>query len=73
MRNRKLNLPLPSKEEKISPVHPGKILQKRFLTPLRISQSQLARDINVSVRKVNEICLGKRGISIDTAARLAIY
>lgn len=57
----------------INPVHPGQILQKRFLTPLGISQSQLARDLNVSLRKINEICQGKRSVTIDTAARLAIY
>lgn len=62
-----------NKEKKISPTHPGQILQNRFLNPLRISQSQLARDINVSTRKVNEICRGKRPITIDTAARLSLY
>jgi len=59
--------------KKLSPVHPGRILQKQFLNRLGITQSQLARDINVSTRKVNEICQGKRSITIDTAARLAIY
>lgn len=62
-----------NKEKKIAPAHPGKILQNRFLNTLGISQSQLARDINVSTRKINEICRGKRPITIDTAARLAIY
>ena len=59
--------------KKLSPVHPGRILQNQFLNRLGITQSQLARDINVSTRKVNEICQGKRSITIDTAARLAIY
>jgi addiction module HigA family antidote len=62
-----------NKEKKIAPTHPGKILKNRFLVPLGVSQSQLARDINVSLRKVNEICLEKRPITLDTAARLAIY
>jgi len=60
-------------KQKLAPVHPGRILQNKFLIPLNISQSQLARDINVSVRKINEICQGKRSITIDTAARLALY
>jgi addiction module HigA family antidote len=64
---------LGGKLKKIPPVHPGSILQKKFLFPLKISQSQLARDIDVSARKINEICLGKRSVTIDTAARLAIY
>ena len=59
--------------QKLSPVHPGRILQNKFLIPLGISQSQLARDINVSTRKINEICQGKRSITVDTAARLAFY
>jgi antitoxin HigA-1 len=60
-------------KKKIFPTHPGKILQNRFLIPLGVSQSQLARDINVSTRKINEICRGKRPITIDTAARLSLY
>ena len=60
-------------KQKLAPVHPGRILQNKFLTPLGVSQSQLARDISVSVRKINEICQGKRSITVDTAARLAIY
>lgn len=60
-------------KQKLTPVHPGRILQNKFLTPLEISQTQLARDIKVSVRKVNEICQGKRSITVDTAARLALY
>lgn len=59
--------------KKLTPVHPGRILQNKFLTPLGVSQTQLARDIKVSVRKINEICQAKRGITVDTAARLALY
>jgi antitoxin HigA-1 len=51
--------------------HPGKILLKDFLEAQGISQNALARDIGVPPRRINEIVLGKRGISADTAIRLA--
>jgi antitoxin HigA-1 len=52
-------------------LHPGKILLKDFLEPKGISQNALARDLGVPPRRINEIVLGKRGISADTAIRLA--
>lgn len=55
------------------PIHPGEILQEEFLTPMRISQSKLARAIDVPHRRVNEIVLGKRNITPDTAMRFAAY
>jgi len=58
---------------KLPPIHPGEILGEEFLKPMVISQSRLARDINVPPRRINEICLGKRGITPDTALRLARY
>ncbi len=58
---------------KLPPIHPGEILGEEFLNPMQISQSRLARDINVPPRRINEICLGKRGITPDTALRLARY
>ena len=59
--------------KKLSPTHPGEILVEEFLKPLVLSQSRLARDINVPPRRINEICLGKRGITPDTALRLGRY
>jgi addiction module HigA family antidote len=59
-------------QKKLAPIHPGEIL-KEELEYLGISQTKLATSINVSSRRVNEICLGKRGISNDTALRLGIY
>lgn len=56
---------------KITPVHPGEILLEEFLKPLDISQNQLGRDLGVSPRRINEIVLGKRSITADTALRLA--
>jgi antitoxin HigA-1 len=55
------------------PVHPGEILLEDFLKPLRISQYRLAREIHVPARRGNEIALGRRGVSADTALRLGRY
>jgi antitoxin HigA-1 len=54
-------------------VRPGEILLKDFLEPMGISQNRLARDISVPPRRINEIVLGKRAITSDTALRLARY
>lgn len=53
--------------------HPGEVLLEEFLKPKDISQNLLAREIGVPPRRVNEIVLGKRGVSADTAIRLAGY
>jgi addiction module HigA family antidote len=60
-------------EERLPPIHPGEILLEEFLKPLQISQYRLAKDINVPARRINEIVLGKRAISADTALRLSRY
>ena len=52
-------------------VHPGEILLEEFLSPIGISQNTLARAACVPPRRINEIVLGKRGVTADTAARLA--
>ena len=59
--------------KKLTPIHPGEILSAEFLAPKGISQSQAARAIGVPPRRINEICLGKRGITPDTALRLGRY
>ena len=53
------------------PTHPGQILLKEFLEPLGMTQRELAERIGVSYPRINEIINGKRGITIDTALRLA--
>lgn len=58
---------------KLPPIHPGEILLEEFLKPLEISQYRLAKDISVPPRRINEIVLGKRAISPDTALRLSRY
>ena len=60
-------------EEKLAPIHPGEILLEEFLKPMGLSQYRVAKDINVSPRRINEIVHGKRGISADTALRLSRY
>jgi addiction module HigA family antidote len=52
-------------------IHPGEVLLEEFLKPLGMSQNQLAREIDVPPRRINEIVLGKRAITADTAIRLA--
>ena len=59
--------------KKLDPVHPGEILQKEFLEPMDLSQNRLALALGVPARRINEIVLGKRGITADTALRLARY
>ena len=61
------------KEKVMDPIHPGEILLEEFLRPLGISQYRLAKDISVPPRRINEIVLGKRSISADTALRLSRY
>jgi len=52
-------------------IHPGEVLLEEFLTPLGISQNALARAAAVPPRRINEIVLGKRSVTADTAVRLA--
>lgn len=58
---------------KLTPVHPGEILSEEFLKPMELSQNRLALALGVPARRINEIVLGKRGISADTALRLSAY
>jgi addiction module HigA family antidote len=58
-------------DRKLDAVHPGEILLEEFLKPMGLSQNRLARDIGVSPRRINEIVLGKRALTADTALRLA--
>jgi len=58
-------------KKKLHPVHPGEVLLEEFLKPMSISQNRLALNLGVPARRINEIVLGKRGITADTALRLA--
>ena len=59
--------------DKLNPIHPGEVLLEEFLKPMNLSQNRLAIDIGVDARRINEIVLGKRSITADTALRLARY
>ena len=54
-------------------VHPGEVLKEEFLTPMGISQYQLAKEIRVTESRISAICQGKRAIGADTASRLARF
>ena len=60
-------------QENQEPLHPGEVLKEEFLEPMELSQNRLAIDIGVPSRRISEIVLGKRGITADTALRLARY
>jgi addiction module HigA family antidote len=59
--------------DRLPNIHPGEILLEDFLRPLEVSQNRLARDIGVPPRRINEIVLGKRSVTPDTALRLARF
>ena len=59
------------KTKKLAPIHPGEILREEFMKPLGLSQNALARALCVPPRRINEIVQEKRGITADTALRLA--
>ena len=55
------------------PVHPGEVLREDFLIPLGMSANALAKALNVPAPRVNDVVRGRRGVSADTAMRLARY
>ena len=59
--------------DKIEPIHPGEVLMEDFIEGFGITQNKLAVSIDVPPRRINEIVHGKRGITADTALRLAKY
>jgi antitoxin HigA-1 len=60
-------------ERDLPPVHPGEVLLEDFLKPMGISRYRLAKSLAVPQRRIDEICAGKRGITADTALRLARF
>lgn len=61
------------KQKKLKPIHPGEVLLEEFIKPIGLSQNRIAGDIHVPPRRINEIVLGKRRITADTALRLGKY
>ena len=62
-----------NEDKYLKPIHPGEILKTEFLEPLKMSQNELARQLGVPPRRINEIVLEKRGITADTAVRLSRF
>ena len=58
---------------KLHPVHPGEVLLEEFIKPMKLSQNRLAIEIGVDARRINEIALGTRSVTADTALRLGRY
>ena len=61
------------KEKKLIPVHPGEVLLEEFLKPMNLRENQIALALGVPSQQIKEIIHGKRGITADTALRLARY
>jgi len=59
--------------DKIEPIHPGEVLMEDFIQGFGLTQNKLAVSIGVPPRRINEIVHGKRGVTADTALRLARY
>ena len=65
--------PTTTADDLLEPIHPGEILLEDFIEGFGITQNKLAVSIGVPPRRINEIVHGKRGITADTAIRLARY
>ena len=57
----------------LTPIHPGEIIREEVLVPLDLSVNQLAKSLAIDTTRLNEIVRGRRGITADTALRLARY
>jgi addiction module HigA family antidote len=55
------------------PVHPGEVIREEFMVPLGLSANALAKALNVPAPRINDVVRGRRGVSADTAMRLARY
>ncbi len=60
-------------KKRLHPIHPGEVLLEEFLKPMKLSQNRVALQMGVHPRRINEIVLGKRRITAETALRLARY
>ena len=64
---------IPVLKNGMRPVHPGEVLREDFMKPLGLSANALARALSVPTPRINDIARGRRGVSADTAMRLARY
>ncbi len=60
-------------KKKIFAIHPGEILREEFMRPLGLTAYQLAKDLHVSIPRVNDIVRERRSVTADTALRLGRY
>jgi addiction module HigA family antidote len=58
---------------RLKPIHPGEVLLEEFLKPLNLNQTKLAHDLRVPTRRINDLVLGKRRLTLEIALRLARY
>ena len=58
---------------RLEPVHPGEVLKHDFMEPFGLSATALAKEIGVTPARINEIVRGRRGVTAETALRLARY
>lgn len=58
---------------RLAPVHPGEVLLKEFIEPIRLTRYKVAKGTGVPQRRIDEICAGNRGVTADTALRLARF
>ena len=67
----KKNIPAP--KNAMRPVHPGEVLREDYLKPLGLSANALAVALKVPASRINDIVLERRGVTVDTAMRIARY
>ncbi len=60
-------------KNRMRPVHPGEVLREDYLVPLKMSANALAKALNVPAPRINDIVRERRGVTADTAMRLARY
>lgn len=60
-------------KNRMRPVHPGEVIREEFMAPLGLSANALAKALNVPTPRINDVVRGRRGVSADTAMRLARY
>lgn len=70
--NARMPLQAPAGIRRRQPIHPGRFLERHYLEPLAMTQTEAARRLGVSRRRINELVQGRRAMSADTAIRCAL-
>lgn len=58
---------------RLAPVHPGEVLAKEFIEPMKLTRYKVAKGTGVPQRRIDELCAGTRGVTADTALRLGRF